>query len=80
MKQALEIVDKLKKNFTKRFIAHDDDPKLVRQKHIRLGVLFAVGFLIITIVLFSSASAPKKTKYTETTKENIESNIKKNRY
>lgn len=77
MKQVLELVDKLKGRFSKVFIANDDDPKLVRQKHIRVGALLAIGVVVMACAILAYESKPKKLKEIGASREISSAPIKK---
>lgn len=71
MKNLLNLLEKIKQKFREYFIANDNEPSLVRKKHLRLGSLVSLVFLIICYFIQSGDSLSQKLKNIESNKEKL---------
>lgn len=65
MKKILKFIEKSKQKFQGYFIASDNEPNLVRKKHLRLGALVSLVFLILCYFIQSGDSLNQKLKTIE---------------
>ncbi len=75
MKRLFESIDKIKQKFKNYFVADDKEPSIVRKKHLRLGTLITMLFLIACYFIQSSGNL-KNLKYIEATKTKAKENFK----
>jgi conjugal transfer pilus assembly protein TraB len=70
-------LDKAKLYFKKLFVAEENNPKLVRIKHIRLGLLIAVLFISICFLVIETVAkkTTNSTKASETTNSKLAPNV-----
>lgn len=68
----LGLIDKIKTKISKLFVEASNEPKLVRKKHIRLGILLLAAFLAVCFGIIESGD--KKT-ITKTATEKITPNF-----
>lgn len=71
MKKIFMSIDKLKQRFQEYFIANDNEPSLVRKKHLRLGALVSLVFLILCYFIQSGDSLSQKLKTIESNKAKV---------
>lgn len=71
MKRIFSYIDKLKQKFQECFIANDNEPSLVRKKHLRLGALVSIIFLILCYFIQSGDSLSHKLKTIESNKTKL---------
>ncbi len=76
MKILFKYIDQLKEKFRDYFIAEVSEPSLVRKKHLRLGALVGVLFLIACYFIQNSSNPIKNLKYHEITKHNDKKQLK----
>lgn len=76
MKLLFKYIDQIKRKFRDYFIAEGSEPSLVRKKHLRLGALVGVLFLIACYFIQNSGNTIKNLKYPEITKHNDKNQLK----
>ena len=59
MKILFTFLDKIKQKLSQYFIAKDNDPAMVRSKHLRLGALVSLLFLVACYFLQNTGDAVK---------------------
>ncbi len=68
MKRLLDYIEKLKQRFQEYFIASDNELNIVRKKHLRLGTLVSLVFLVLCYFIQSGDSLSQRLKNIETNK------------
>ena len=68
MKILFKYIEQIKQRFQKYFIANDSEPSIVRKKHLRLGALVSLVFLLLCYFIQSGDSLSQKLKTIEASK------------
>ncbi len=76
MKILFKYIDQIKLKFRDYFIAESSEPSLVRKKHLRLGALVGVLFLIACYFIQSSGNTIKNLKVTKISKHKDKKQLK----
>jgi conjugal transfer pilus assembly protein TraB len=76
MKKIFIKIYELKQNLKNFFLSDDKEPDIVRKKHLRLGLLVTVLFLIACYFIQSSGNAVKNLKSIEKSKEKTKEELK----
>jgi conjugal transfer pilus assembly protein TraB len=76
MKILFKYIDQIKHKFRDYFIAEGNEPRLVRKKHLRLGALVGVLFLVACYFIQNSGNSLKNLKVMEVSKHNDKNQLK----
>lgn len=76
MRILLKYIEQIKHKFKAYFIAIDNEPSIVRKKHLRLGALVSLVFLILCYFIQSGDSLSQKLKKIESNKVKDQETLK----
>ncbi len=62
MKTLFSLIDKIKELFKKYFVAVEDEPAMVRKKHLRLGFIIFALFLLLCYLILDMSTTTKSFK------------------
>ena len=65
MKHVFEVLNKIKSQLRKGLIADELEPSIARKKHIRLGLLIIIIFLLIVYLVFAKGEETRVIKAAE---------------